>query len=124
MSALYFSVRQLSQASGRTTGTITKHISRGWLPAEKIVGARGWRIRHDKAKRWLMVYHPRVPLNALEALTAQTGQEKSPEEGNPLPPQESATLFQELAYHLQEAAKRFALLGEMEPLDKATVVER
>lgn len=52
----YFTIQQLSRAVDRTPRTIREHISQQWLKAEKIPGAKGWRIRATDATRWAAKY--------------------------------------------------------------------
>jgi hypothetical protein len=48
----YYTLEQLSKETGRTAQTLRWHIRNGWLGAEKIKGARGWRVPAKTAQKW------------------------------------------------------------------------
>ena len=54
----YYSIRQLSSITGKTTATIRRHIRNGWLKAKRIEGAVGLRVTEATALRWLGIYYP------------------------------------------------------------------
>jgi hypothetical protein len=45
-------IKTLSHLVGREPQTIRLHIGKGYLPAEKIDGAKGWRILTKDAVKW------------------------------------------------------------------------
>ena len=52
----HLTLQELSQHSGRSPQTLRLHISQKWLPAEKIPGARGWRVKGSDAAAWMGKY--------------------------------------------------------------------
>ncbi|CAB4186594.1 hypothetical protein UFOVP1329_43 [uncultured Caudovirales phage] len=55
---MFFTVRQLAQASGRKEATIRQHIRLGWLKASTIAGVHGKRIAERDAQRWMRLHFP------------------------------------------------------------------
>lgn len=53
---IYYSIKQLKDLVNRTPRTIREHISKGWLKAEKVAGAKGWRISRRDAEKWAARY--------------------------------------------------------------------
>jgi len=53
---MYYTLSQLSAITGRTSKTIREHIKNKWLAAEKVPGARGWRVSANKAQQWAAKY--------------------------------------------------------------------
>lgn len=47
---------QVAKRVGRTSQTLRRHIRLGWLKAEKISGARGWRVKTKEAAKWADKY--------------------------------------------------------------------
>lgn len=58
---MFYTLDQLSKATGRTAQTLRLHIRQKWLRAVKIKGARGWRVAEADAKKWASK-HPGVKL--------------------------------------------------------------
>ena len=53
---MYYTLEQLSDKTGRTAQTLRLHVRNKWLPAEKVPGARGWRVSAKKAQAWASKY--------------------------------------------------------------------
>lgn len=45
-------IKTIATLVGRDPQTIRLHISQGFLPAQKIQGAKGWRINIKDARKW------------------------------------------------------------------------
>lgn len=45
-------IKTISTLVGREPKTIRLHIAKGFLPAQKIEGANGWRISIRDARKW------------------------------------------------------------------------
>jgi hypothetical protein len=45
-------IKTISELVGRDPQTIRLHIGKGYLPAQKIEGAKGWRILTKDARKW------------------------------------------------------------------------
>lgn len=53
---MFFSLETLASKVNRTAQTLRLHIRRGWLKAEKMPGAKGWRVSEREAKKWAAKY--------------------------------------------------------------------
>lgn len=49
---MYYTLQQLAAKIDRTDQTLRLHIRRQWLKAEKVPGARGWRVKANDAHKW------------------------------------------------------------------------
>lgn len=52
MSASHLTITELADKVRRKPQTIRLHIKARRLPAEKIPGARGWRVTSTDARKW------------------------------------------------------------------------
>ena len=51
-----YSTAQFAKIAGRSTRTVREHIKKGYLKAAEVPGARGLRITHTNAIKWLEVH--------------------------------------------------------------------
>lgn len=51
-----YSTAQFAKIAGRSTRTVREHIAKGYLKAQLLPGARGFRITHTNAVKWLEVH--------------------------------------------------------------------
>jgi predicted site-specific integrase-resolvase len=56
----YLTLSDLAARVGRAPYTLREHIHNGWLKAEKIPGAKGWRVPAREARRYAGKYHGKV----------------------------------------------------------------
>lgn len=48
----YLTIKTIASLVGKSTKTVQLHIGRGYLPAQKIEGAQGWRVLTRDARKW------------------------------------------------------------------------
>jgi hypothetical protein len=48
----HLTIKTIASLVGKSTKTIQLHIGKGYLPAQKIEGAQGWRILTRDARKW------------------------------------------------------------------------
>ncbi len=49
-------LQQVAAKVGRKPQTLRIHIRKQWLKAEKLPGARGWRVKVTEAQKWADKY--------------------------------------------------------------------